>query len=86
MPKDKSLKLGDVVTWTSQAGGSTTTKTGSIIEVVVPRRLPTHVRNTSSRNHESYVVRVVPVGKRGQPLKPVTYWPVASLLKLAKSK
>jgi hypothetical protein len=54
------FKIGDLVTWTSQAGGNYKTKTGAIVEVRPP--------GFHLRHGESYLVRVK--GHRGG-----LYWP-----------
>ena len=74
------MKVGDTVTWKSQAKGNWTVKCGGIVEVVPANKYPkTPVRGTFSRSrgwlvltrdHESYVVKV---GARH-------YWPVVSNL------
>lgn len=75
------FKVNDVVTWTSQAQGHRTTKTGTVV-VVIPAHLhPTRMPGLAlrlrkdtgcPRDHESYVVRVAGQSK--------LYWPVASQL------
>ena len=74
------FKLYDRVTWTSQSRGTTTSKTGMIVEVLPPGdrpdedRFPRLYRGAGcgmSRRHESYVVRT-DEGK--------IYWPVVSKL------
>jgi len=81
------FKVGDVVTWRSQANASWLEKTGTVAEVVpagsMPdrRRFPSLYKSSgvgSSRNHESYVVHLF-AGKRGATLK--VYWPRVSALK-----
>lgn len=68
--------VGDAVTWTSQAGGHTTTKTG-VVERVVPPRADSGIPGSGfHRAHESYVVKV---GRSR------LYWPVASLLRAVES-
>lgn len=78
---DQRFKVGDVVTWTSQAGGSTSTKAGRVAEVVAPNKRPSpelfpalhgYSGCGRGRTHESYVVLV--------GTKP--YWPHAKLLSL----
>ena len=75
------IKLGDVVTWTSQAGGYRRTKTGVVEEVVPAHGLPNRARFSQlyrnsgvgmDRDHASYVVRVP-----GKTLRSagVVYWP-----------
>lgn len=74
------FKVGDRVSWTSQANGIAKKKTGVVVEVVAFGRLPAKISSLSSRSHESYVVSVSRVGRKG-PLKPELYWPVRSLLR-----
>lgn len=85
------FKVGDSVSWTSQAGGSWKPKVGTVIEVVPSDHPPTKYAGTSTRGHESYVVKVA-----GRPaktskgsaehvrVKDETYWPVRSQLEPAK--
>lgn len=58
----RKFKVGDEVTWTSQAAGSSKTKTGIIVALIPPRGIiPKAVRPPGAgwpRNHESYVVQV----------------------------
>ncbi len=60
-------QLGDRVTWTSQAGGYTTTKEGVVVEIVPPGQKPKAKLKEPglARHHPSYVVKV---GNR-------FYWP-----------
>ena len=76
------FRLGDLVTWSSQAAGSWATKTGEDVEIVPPRRDPLQLIAGSPRNDVSYIVKVVEMGKRG-PKKARYYWPITS--KLAKA-
>lgn len=77
--------VGDWVTWSSQAAGSRTTKTGVITQVVPAGSTPTGISGTGSgRRHQSYVVKVTPMGKHG-PISPVLYWPLVSLLQPAEA-
>ena len=85
----KMFKRGDVVVWSSQSGGFHKEKSGTVVEVVRPHRLPNfkdmgYQHNArpphdpgSPRNHESYLVLVPPKGKG----KGTLYWPRASALK-----
>ena len=66
------FKLGDVVTWKSQANASWIEKTGTVGEVVPAGSLPDRARFKalyvgsgigSTRNHESYVISLF-TGKR----------------------
>ena len=70
------FRLGDKVSWKSQAGGWTKIKYGVIVEVVRPAcwpKLPL-MDIGGSRNHESYIVLV---GRK-------YYWPlVKNLLMVA---
>jgi hypothetical protein len=69
------LLVGDEVTWTSQAGGVTKTKTGKVVHIVPPGEKPTDVREPGMRrDHESYIVRAL--GRR--------YWPRVSHLAKVK--
>ncbi len=74
------MKIGDVVKWSSQAGGYMKSKQGVIVEVVPNLQSPkTKMSGVSglSRRHESYVVHVgSALGKKNY------YWPVVSGLKL----
>lgn len=84
------FQVGDTVTWTSQAWGSTKKKTGTVV-IVVPAGVPPHmlVMNFAiahglrepdfglQRDHESYVVSV----PGGPKAKPKLYWPRVSALK-----
>lgn len=77
--------VGDKVQWTSQAGGYTKTKTGTVMVVVPAQTSPHEVHlpevpctltkgiGMSTRLHESYLVHVQ--GRRE------LYWPVVSLLR-----
>ncbi len=79
--------LGDRVTWASQAGGSMTTKIGTVIEVVAMRKRPTKYAHAGTRDHESYVVEVARFNHRTKkPIKSETYWPLAGLLKGAPGR
>lgn len=80
------FNVGDTVTWTSQAGGHTRIKVGSIEEVVPPGSLPNRAKFEplfrsggvgAPRNHVSYVVRVP--GKTTKSAGTV-YWPRAAAL------
>jgi hypothetical protein len=74
-------RVGDRVEWTSQAGGHARTKRGVVIEVVPPGRDPTTKRRGAGmyRDHESYVVRAVALG-RASGEHSATYWPRAASL------
>jgi hypothetical protein len=77
-----SMKVGDEVTWTSQAGGSAKRKKGVIVQVVaarsMPEPLPKHYGGGMWRDHESYVVDC----RKSLTHAPNTYWPVASKLNI----
>ena len=83
-------KLGDRVTWTSQAHGSAKTKTGTVVEVVPKGGRPSRGKFPSlykdagvgfSRAHESYVVSV-PNKRSGVKI----YWPIVKNLRHAEDK
>ena len=81
----------DLVTWTSQAGGRTTTKTGAIVRVIPAGTTPSEILYEArdhfkaklewgaglTRAKESYAVLV---GFPGTKKKPRLYWPRTSLL------
>jgi len=76
---------GDQVTWSSQANGHSTCKTGRVVAVVPVNVSPNYVLPAGSlmkdktfrrRNHESYLVRV---GGRQ-----MLYWPLVKYLKLSQ--
>lgn len=80
------LKVGDAVTWSSQAGGSTKIKVGVIEQVVAPKTYPDRERFPQlyrgsgvglCREHVSYVVRVP--GKTPKSAGTL-YWPRAASL------
>lgn len=69
------FKIGDIVTWESQANGTWKTKSGKIVEVVTPWQTPQSMRKTrigSGRSEESYVVAT----------DDSLNWPLTSKLKL----
>lgn len=77
------FKVGDEVTWTSQAGGHAKTKNGVVAEVVAAGKEPDRDAFPAlykwsgvgcCRSHESYVVMV---GKK-------PYWPLASKLRQSR--
>lgn len=81
------MNIGDTVSWTSQAAGTTKRKTGKIVAVVpagkdpalyVPKGLLINAWRGDERDHESYLVRV------GN--KKLLYWPRVSQLKEKESK
>jgi len=79
------MKKGDMVEWTSQAGGYTKTKRGKIVAVVARGQYPINCipndtypftqtfRDSIPRYHKSYLVQV---GKRSK-----LYWPLVKNLK-----
>lgn len=78
---EPSFKLGETVSWISQAQGCTRKKAGKVVEVVPPGEYPDRDRFRSlykgsgvglSRNHESYVVKAQQVS--GRQTKKI-YWP-----------
>ncbi len=87
----KPLYVGDLVTWSSQAGGHAKKKTGTVVEVVPPRRCPKVVSSTSFRAHESYVVEVTYQAKQSRGAikslrmkKPERYWPLVANLRVVR--
>lgn len=77
-----TFKVGDMVTWDSQAAGTLLRKTGRVVEVV-PAKTPPAFRMYSTRDHESYVVEVPGKTSRAKPRR---YWPLASKLRRAKAR
>lgn len=77
------MKLGDVVVWTSQAGGHSKTKEGTIVAVVPPNGdprdyIPDGLKLDGPgypRNTESYLIRVRNLTK--------LYWPFVGNLRPA---
>jgi hypothetical protein len=80
------FKVGDFVTWTSQSGSYRKTKIGEVVEVVPPRVKPNVRGCGSSRNHESYVVRVREMFANGRVRSSLVYWPRVSHLSLLGAK
>jgi hypothetical protein len=80
---ENRFQIGDIVIWTSKAGGNTKKKIGVVIEVVPAGQTPTTCVNLSTRRHESYVILVPRKSRarRNKSLKPSIYWPHASLLR-----
>lgn len=77
MQKEKRFAVGDFVQWKSQAAGSLTSKSGTVVEVVQPKRTPSTFPNVGLRDHESYIVEVTSPQKPGRkPKKPTRYWPL----------
>lgn len=77
------FSLGTRVTWKSQANGSQTTKTGTIMALVPPKADPQNcipagfrcdIGTCCWRNYWSYLVRVDGKGRQ-------LYWPRVNLLK-----
>jgi hypothetical protein len=72
--------VGQGLSWSSQAQGSSKSKTGLVVEVVAAGARPIGIPGAGfSRNHESYVVEV-PQGRNAKPKK---YWPIVSGLQQA---
>lgn len=78
---DSKFQVGDTVTWTSQAGGKSKTKTGKVIKVVDGRNavgeyVPDGFRLSTpgfyTRDHRSYLIQV---GKSKR-----LYWPLVKYL------
>lgn len=84
-----SFKIGDRVTWSSQAQGFAREKTGTVVEVVEKGNRPSRkfddlhkgIGCGYGRDHDSYVVEVR-TGKTDKA-KPKHYWPRASALRAA---
>jgi hypothetical protein len=86
------MKVGDIVTWTSQASGVSKEKTGEIIAVVPKGKSNAKIwtalgrkaefrsftPSTGTRDHDSYLVAVAAPTETS---KPQVYWPVVSQLK-----
>lgn len=78
--------VGDFVTWSSQSQGSSTTKTGKVIEIVPASKRPQTIKHFGSRAHESYIVEVPGKElKRGGHAKSQSYWPLVSKLNKART-
>jgi hypothetical protein len=94
MPEEiKTFQPGDTITWTSQAGGKSKTKTGKVIAVLPANKSVAQFYREggivgdfqltripiiiSSRNHESYLIQV---GKSKR-----LYWPLVKYLNAATS-
>ena len=88
------FKKGDHVTWSSQSGGYSKRKVGTVVSVIAAR-CPVAEYNDDAveetgargldcpgmaRDHESYIVHVPTKTGRG---KGKLYWPVVNKLKLA---
>lgn len=85
------FKLGDEVSWSSQAGGFEKVKIGVVVDVISAGEsiLKSKFRreldaSTLPRKEESYVVCVG--AKPGSRAKPKYYWPRVSELKAHKDK
>lgn len=86
------FKIGDTVSWTSQAGGHRKKKIGKVIAVIQPNELPQYVipkiflqtapyklmfdRPMSPRGKHSYLIAMKPGPKGG---KAKVYWPTKKL-------
>jgi hypothetical protein len=86
----QSFKKGQLVTWTSQAGGNTKVKTGKIIEVVEAGKRPGTIPPGwhgwgvgNPRKHKSYVVALVDKAGKPRTAKSYLYWPVVKQLAAA---
>lgn len=88
------MKVGDVVSWESQASGAVKKKTGVIVAVVPAKHNARIILGDFkdcqwawgggfSRNHESYLVSVK-TGKSEEAKKTI-YWPRVSSLKMEES-
>lgn len=83
------FKLGDEVSWISQAGGHAKKKIGNVVEVIPAgvSTLDSKFRmeldaSSTPRKEESYIVCVDV--KPGSRAKPKYYWPRVSALSLHK--
>jgi hypothetical protein len=80
------FNIGDVVKWTSKAGGHALEKSGSVIEIVpagsTPKANLGHHAGGSPRAIESYIVAVPQKSKSTspRPMKPKLYWPHVGVL------
>ena len=93
-PVIPTFAVGAQVTWSSQAGGNTTTKTGEVVAIVPPKTQPnvwklaekhggiSEYGGGMSRPHVSYIVMVKPTPKS----KPRLYWPLANKLQAVEAK
>jgi len=86
------MKVGDIVTWTSQAGSVFKEKQGEIIAIVPKNKAGGKIwtalgrqsefrsfsPSSGVREHESYLVAV----STTETSKPQVYWPLVALLKL----
>ena len=85
MPEqNKTFQVGDTVTWTSQAGGKSKTKTGKVAAIVraneswrlfIPDGFKLKTDSFLMRDHESYLIQV---GKSKR-----LYWPMVKYLEKA---
>ena len=89
----QTFNVGQDVTWTSQAQGSATKKTGTVVAVLSAGQSPLQTLAAmkkkhgarsawgggGARDHASYFV-LVPGGKTDKA-KPVLYWPNAKALR-----
>lgn len=85
MSDQNKFQVGDTVTWTSQAGGKSKTKTGKIVRIVPVNTRPYDVMPEGywvraalylHRPHESYLIQV---GKSKR-----LYWPLVKYLEKAE--
>ena len=73
-----SFKIGDRVSWTSQANGRSVAKQGAIYEIVAPGAKPTGIKGAGMpRDHESYVVKAY---KNTDRKRTALYWPLVHKL------
>lgn len=95
-----AFKVGDKVTWKSQANGHWSTKTGEVVAVipadtslrnvlengdVTSKKYAGMNRMTGSMGFRHHESFLVAVPAKGKG-KPNIYWPVASSLELAQTK
>jgi hypothetical protein len=80
------FNIGDVVKWTSKAGGHALEKSGSVIEIVPAGSSPKanlgHHAGGAPRSIESYIIAVPQKSrsKSPRPMKAKLYWPHVGVL------
>jgi len=72
------FRIGDRVSWTSQAGGRSVLKQGAVYEIVASGAKPTGIKRAGMpRDHESYVVKASKTTDRKRTAR---YWPLVHRL------
>jgi len=94
------FKVGDLVFWTSQAGGYAARKTGTVL-LLLPKGAPLDRRcdhkrirvanylcryDSSRSTRDRMLVSVPRTGKTGKELKPALYAPIVSGIRKCKRK